>query len=95
MHYSQKFFCGEKAVPTIYIFTYIFATIIVMEHKIVFPPVPDERSERYEWIDSIVDQGMKIGIACEMASVPRITYYKYTKRIVTNRDLGDETEDVA
>ena len=54
-------------------------------------PVPDSRQEKYEWIDRMVARGFKCGDACQVAGVPRGSYYMLHRR----RPVGDEQEGAA
>ncbi len=67
-----------------------------MDEILAIDPVPNTRKEAYQWIDRMVARGFKIIDVCEVAGIPRVSYYMLHKRkSVVNRDMGDETEGVA
>lgn len=42
----------------------------------VIPPVPQNRQGQYLWIDKMVALGFSVTKACELAGVPKVSYYK-------------------
>lgn len=44
------------------------------------PPVPEAREARYEWVETVRALGLKVGRACDLAGVPRISYQKWRQK---------------
>lgn len=63
-----------------------------MSENLVIPPVPEERQQKYLWIDKMVELGWSVVRACEMAEVPKISYYKLYKNKGPSTDTAEAND---
>lgn len=51
-----------------------------MSENLAIPPMPEDRPGKYRWIQQMVDLGFKVRVACKMAGVPEVSFYKIGRK---------------